>query len=490
MAVMFGGCPHHIENMIEETLPPENYDPNYISSYATIDEIAKRYDPTTGGPRPIDATMIDTIPGSDDGVVAGVRIGPIGMEVREISDARYPDEVVLQAYIFDSGGSAISGLAPPHFKGTGEWRRYWPLLIDSCNGQAVRVDEFTVEEISEENRDPYAIAFVLDHSGSMGEQRVRRLRRSIALLLRGISKEDNVSLISFTDNPFLEVPLTGDKKEWVTEFDSADLSTYGGGTALYDGAVAGINEVARGPAGSRRVVVLFTDGVDGSSTATMNDVHRLAREKNVALYTIGYGPADTEVLIDLAQYTGGRMYRIYRTREFLDVFMDLYRRLNRYYRIRYRPPVCAGLHTARAFVTLPELGIDRLWGEGVYDRSIITPFDSIGSIVFVNIEFDYNEATIRPESMPRIEEVAAVMTRVPTMRMEVRGHTDDQGEEEYNLELSRRRARSVADRLVALGVARDRLSVQGFGETRPLYPNDSEENRRRNRRTEFVITAR
>ena len=141
-------------------------------------------------------------------------------------------------------------------------------------------------------------------------------------------------------------------------------------------------------------------------------------------------------------------------------------------------------------MTLPELGIDRLWGEGVYDRSIITPFDSIGSIVFVNIEFDYNEATIRPESMPRIEEVAAVMTRVPTMRMEVRGHTDDQGEEEYNLELSRRRARSVADRLVALGVARDRLSVEGYGETRPLYPNDSEENRRRNRRTEFVITAR
>lgn len=492
-SLVLAGCPHHIEKIVDETIPPENYDPGYLKSSLDVAELAERWKSSGSMPDPA-ALGLDTIRAAEEGpgggIMTGVRVGPIKMDIRSVDDSRYPRQVELHAYVFDTAGNYISGLAPPKFGGTGDWRDYWHTLTDSCGGQTVAVDNFTVEEVSEENRQPYSLAFVLDHSGSMGEGRVRILRRSIALLLRGISKRDNVSVISFTHAPFVEVPLTGDKKKWVTGFDSADLSTYGGGTAIYDAALAGIREVGRGPDDAKRVVILFTDGYDGNSSAKMEAVQRAAREKNVSLYTIAYGPADKELLHNLAFYTGGRMYRIYRSREFLDVFIDIYRRLNHYYRITYTPPECAGLHTARASLNLPDLGIGGLWGQGAYDRSVITPFDSVGRVVFVNIEFDYNEAGIRPESMPRIREVADVMARNPDMRLEVRGHTDDQGSEEYNLKLSERRARAVADALHDMGISRQRLSVEGFGESRPLVPNDNDENRRRNRRTEFVILSK
>ncbi len=505
--VMVAGCPHHIENLVDETLPPEEYQPDYLKSNLSLDEFAARYDtadPETSARilaywRQIDSLRRLGIPPEDwpaePAAVAGTgRIDTvlpvIRMDIRSVDDSRYPDQVEMLAYVFDTAGSYISGLAPPHFQGTGDWRDYWRVLIDSCGGTASVIENFNVEEVSEETRQPYSLAFVLDHSGSMGEIRVRRLRKAIALLLRGISKRDNVSVISFTDKNFVEVPLTGEKQRWVTGFDSTDLTTYGGGTALYDATIAGIEEVGRGPEDSRKVLIVFSDGGDGSSKAEVEDVHRKARENNVALYTIAYGPADKEVLNNLAQYTGGRMYRIYRSKEFLDVFIDIYRRLNRFYRITYRPPECAGIHTARLSLTLPEFGIGRLWGEGVYDRSVITPFDTVGSVVFLNIEFDLNEATIRPESIPAIREVADAMRRYPEMQLEIRGHTDDQGSEEYNLKLSERRAQAVAEALIDMGVSRLRLAVKGFGETRPLVPNDSEENRRKNRRTEFVILSR
>lgn len=534
IGMVFGGCPHSVERMINESLPPENYEPDYLTSTLDWGAVQDKY--RGSGPamtleqmQMIDSLRMNGVPQNtwpselreaqaassvnrsfsldqqllqDSLRRAGVPPSAwpidireprpvIKMDVRSVDDSRYPDVVELHAYVFDTAGSFISGLAPPDFKGDGQWQDYWHHLVDSCGRNATDITDFTVEEVSEENRDPYSLAFVLDHSGSMGKRRAAVLRKAVGLLLKGISKNDNVSVVTFTQSAFVEVPLTGSKREWVTGFRPEDLSTYGGGTRLYDAAMRGIEEVAKGPDDAKRVLVIFTDGSDGDSKTALEEVHRVARKKNVTLYTIAYGPADIEVLHNLAQYTGGRMYRIYKSEEFLTVFIDIYRRLNHFYRITYNPPDCAGLHTVRPSLRLPELGISGLQGEGLYDRSVITPFDSVGRVVFVNIEFDYNEATIRPESKTLVQDVAEAMKRYPDMTIEIRGHTDDQGSEDYNLKLSERRAKAVADLLVEEeGISRSRLRVRGYGETRPLVPNDSDGNRRKNRRTEFVILSR
>jgi outer membrane protein OmpA-like peptidoglycan-associated protein len=128
--------------------------------------------------------------------------------------------------------------------------------------------------------------------------------------------------------------------------------------------------------------------------------------------------------------------------------------------------------------------------EGVYDKSIFTELDPIGTITFVNIEFDFGKSSIKPESMPLIEQIAKELKEHESIKVKISGHTDDVGTDEFNLKLSFERANSVKAQLIKLGISPRRLTIEGLGESNPLFDNDSEENRRRNRRTELTIIER
>jgi len=108
-----------------------------------------------------------------------------------------------------------------------------------------------------------------------------------------------------------------------------------------------------------------------------------------------------------------------------------------------------------------------------------------GAIVFRNIQFDLNKATLRDESYPILDEVVDYMKANPDVKMEIQGHTCNLGTAAYNLKLSDKRANTVRDYLVGKGIAADRLTAKGYGLTTPVAPNDKEENRAKNRRVEF-----
>ncbi|MEO5928309.1 MAG: OmpA family protein, partial [Candidatus Kapaibacterium sp.] len=477
--VSLTGCPQNLVKMADELLPPKNYKPIYMTAAIPFDSVIRQYRTTAG---PVTAWKSQRAADST-GTVSWRRQGPLTMDIRKVDDSRYPDEVELRAFIYDTTGRFVMGLAPPY--STADWRARWPRLIDSCSGTAVPIDSFTVTEVRQDRREPYAISFVLDQSGSMGDEKVRKLRTALSRTLRIIKKGDMIATVKFGSKCLVDVPLTDDSTRFRRDFRVENLEPPGGGgTALYDAGIVGIEQVANAPAGYKRAMILFTDGFNGQSDATLAAVQRAAREKNVTIYTVAYGQADEDVMRTMAAYTGGRMYRIYSNKEFPYVFADIYRGLNNYYRITYRPPLCKGVHTATVAVSIPELGYDPLLADGRYDRSLFTPYDPVGSIALVSIEFDYDKASIRPESAPRIAEVAEALRANPAMELEIRGHTDDRGGDEYNMKLSGDRARAVADALVALGIDRKRMTVVGFGKTRPLVPNDSEENRKKNRRTE------
>ena len=84
-----------------------------------------------------------------------------------------------------------------------------------------------------------------------------------------------------------------------------------------------------------------------------------------------------------------------------------------------------------------------------------------------------------------LDRVVRTLTDNPELRVEVAGHTDDRGTEEYNLDLSMRRAESVRDYLVDHGIDGGRLVAQGYGRSQPLADTDTAENRRLNRRVEL-----
>lgn len=103
------------------------------------------------------------------------------------------------------------------------------------------------------------------------------------------------------------------------------------------------------------------------------------------------------------------------------------------------------------------------------------------------IRFEADDATIADESAPVLDALATTVLRCQGVVIEVGAHTDNLGIEELNRDRSRRRARAVVERLVAAGADPVAVTPVGYGGERPLAPNDSEENRARNRRIEFVV---
>lgn len=105
-----------------------------------------------------------------------------------------------------------------------------------------------------------------------------------------------------------------------------------------------------------------------------------------------------------------------------------------------------------------------------------------------NILFEFNSFLLKDESYEELRKVAQLMRDNPSLRIEVSAHTDDVGSDAYNQRLSQRRAESVTDYLVKQeGIERSRIEGKGYGKTKPLVPNDSDENRAINRRVEFEI---
>jgi len=109
------------------------------------------------------------------------------------------------------------------------------------------------------------------------------------------------------------------------------------------------------------------------------------------------------------------------------------------------------------------------------------------SVRINNIFFDFNKSELKPESFPELDRLYKYLNENPAIKIEVSGHTDNVGSDEYNLTLSRARANSVKEYLVLKGISSSRIITQGFGESNPITTNDTEEGRQLNRRVEFKI---
>ncbi len=107
--------------------------------------------------------------------------------------------------------------------------------------------------------------------------------------------------------------------------------------------------------------------------------------------------------------------------------------------------------------------------------------------ILVGVNFDFNKATLRSESYPVLFHAVQVLLQNPDMRVEIQGHTDNIGSDDYNMKLGERRAKTVKDYLVARGISADRLSVRSFGESQPIADNKTADGRAINRRVEFKV---
>ena len=111
---------------------------------------------------------------------------------------------------------------------------------------------------------------------------------------------------------------------------------------------------------------------------------------------------------------------------------------------------------------------------------------SDGKFITYGITFDVGKSTIKPESMGEINRIVQLMNENPDLKFSVEGHTDSTGNAASNQTLSEARSKAIVAKLVEMGIAADRLTSSGKGQTTPIADNATDEGRAKNRRVEFV----
>ncbi len=134
----------------------------------------------------------------------------------------------------------------------------------------------------------------------------------------------------------------------------------------------------------------------------------------------------------------------------------------------------------------PLKGVHRI--EKPYIKDVPLKPIRVGEVmVLKNIFFEFDSYELKPESISELEYLRDLLVKNPGLRIEIGGHTDSKGSNQYNMDLSKQRARVVYQYLIDHGIDKSRLTYKGYGETRPVSTNATEEGRAANRRTEIRI---
>jgi OmpA-OmpF porin, OOP family len=142
------------------------------------------------------------------------------------------------------------------------------------------------------------------------------------------------------------------------------------------------------------------------------------------------------------------------------------------------------------FAISENLNLDSLVKAGykeIHKDLYLVPIE-VGQVVRLNnVFFDFDKWDLRPESFIELDRVVKLLQENPAIVIELSAHTDSRGADDYNMKLSDNRARSVMEYILSKGIAAERLSSHGYGETVPVATNDTDDGRQMNRRCEFKI---
>jgi outer membrane protein OmpA-like peptidoglycan-associated protein len=409
---------------------------------------------------------------------------PFTIDVISVDGKDYPNEVRIKCTVRDYMNTYVAGLAPPYCKG--DYKKHWEFVLDSC-AEEIPVSELEVTEVRASTSPDYNISFVLDFSGSMGSK-TEKLMQATTEAVEMVKDKDWLSVIKYHTDVLPEILPTNNRDSALAILRDTTRKTELGGTQTYKAVDSTISLMKSAPENLSRVMILFTDGSSADySKSKLDLLYGKILDEDVTIYTIAYGYAETTPMIRLAELTDGRFYHVMSSQEFPYVFKDIMANLNNHYLISYKPPVSGGIH--KATVNLDVIGDDKIviQDSGYYDCSLFGNYARIGSKIFMNIEFETGSSEVLPESKKELKKIADEMKLKPKLVLEVAGHTDDVGSNEDNLALSVRRAEAVRAVLIGMGVKSSRLVPKGYGEEKPLEENDSEANRKKNRRTEFIV---
>lgn len=420
--------------------------------------------------------------------IDSVDVNKLIFDIYRIEIDEYPNNLKVYSRVYDSLGNFVTNMADPYKKDTA-WDYFNSVteqLGKTYEVRTVPIDSFRVREYGAGDSIPYNIVLTMDYSGSMSAV-LDAIFEGTEIFVSLKMKYDKIALTSFTKDFDVKVPLMGNKDTILSWYKMKYKEGLGIFSAMFQAVDASLDLFDGTSPDVPRVLVVFSDGDDNYSKQQIEDLVRKAREDKIHIFSVAFGYSIDENLRYLAKHTGGKFYKAYTKEELVSIFRDIYMSLRYYYYITYKPPKYWGLHKVWPTIVVPGRE-DTLIAEGQYDASDL--WAGLGDEFERPILFDFDSAVVKKESYHIINELVDAMLSQPRLKLEIQGHTDNVGTMEYNQDLSERRAKAVFDEIVKRGVDPRRLRWRGFGKTKPVANNETEEGRQRNRRTVFVILAK
>lgn len=395
------------------------------------------------------------------------------------------------------------------------------LPIDTHN-----VHRFKVENIFEQDCDPMSLMFSIDRSGSM-RRNAEKTRAASKDFVKAKMKDDEIGIIVFGSWAKRESELSTNKDRLLQKLDEIDLTRLSG-TNFNEGIDKALNTVKSQAHLDDKEILLLSDGY-GMSVGQANKLINKARNLDIAINFFQYKPFDERTRHELKLKDGGKLAErmanstggIYKSigfdNDFSKEFMDLRYKACNVYRVTIDKPDLSGdyIYTFRMNKNYVEKELDfgirysysdltffHLRNKGntilpipdvihrmdsIFPKSVTVDSIIIDKTYLLNVYYDFDKSTLRSESMKAINEVYQMLLKFPSSRIEIMGHTDNRGADDYNKRLSLDRCIAVRDALAEKGIDINRVDVVGFGASLPIADNNTELGRKKNRRTEFKI---
>lgn len=428
--------------------------------------------------------LVGTIP------IDSADVNKLIYEIDRVEIEEYPNKIKAYARVYDSLGRFITNMADPYKKDNKA--KYFVAITEQLakiyNIRFVDIPDFKVREYGANDSIPYNIVLTVDYSGSMSGVK-RAIFEGTEIFVSLKMKYDKIALSTFTKDYDLKVPFSGDTGQILSIYRTKRNKGFGYFSAVFDAISNSIKLFEGTDSTTPRVLVLFSDGDDNYSKTKVGDLIDKAKKAKIHIFSVAFGYSKDDNLKEISKYTGGKFYKVYSKEDLINVFRDIYMSLRYHYLITYKPPEFWGYHKIFSYLKVPGRE-DTLIAEYEYGTEDMDPLKDIGYEFVRPILFDFDSAVVKPQSYPIIDELVDAMMTRPNLKLQIEGHTDNIGKPDYNQALSEKRAKAVYEALINRGIAPNRLRYRGFGMSVPVAPNDTEEGRAKNRRTNFKIIAR